>query len=80
MQISVIIIHPIFGSALADENGSYWVDGPVCKKPKLTTGGGDNYNAGFLTGYMNGCSLEESLATAACVSGFYVRNARPPTV
>lgn len=80
MNISEVIIHPIVKSAIATEEGLFELPGPYCKKPKLTTGGGDNYNAGYVTGHMNGCDPHECLVTACCNSGFYVRNARPPSV
>lgn len=48
------------------------------KKPKLTTGAGDNFNAGFVLGLMLGLSPDQALLTGMSTSGFYVRNAGSP--
>ena len=52
------------------------MEGPYCANPKLTTGAGDNFNAGFTLGMMMGFDLEEALTMGTANSGFYVRNAR----
>ena len=46
--------------------------------PKLTTGAGDHFNAGFCIGRLLGMDLAESLQIGVATSGFYVRNARSP--
>lgn len=79
MGVSSIVIHPIAGAAVADENGSCWIDGPYTKTPKLTTGAGDNFNSGFCNGWLAGLSGEECIATGVCTSGFYVRECHSPS-
>jgi sugar/nucleoside kinase (ribokinase family) len=79
MGIHGIVIHPTNGAAIATEKESLWVDGPYTPKPKLTTGAGDNFNAGFCSGWLAGMSAGESLALGVCSSGFYVRNAASAT-
>lgn len=76
LGIAGIVIHPTNGAAIATEKQSKWVDGPYTAKPKLTTGAGDNFNAGFCTGWLAGMEPAECLALGVCSSGFYVRNAR----
>ncbi|TVQ89679.1 MAG: carbohydrate kinase family protein [Bacteroidetes bacterium] len=76
LGIAGVVIHPTNGAAIATEKQSKWVDGPFTAKPKLTTGAGDNFNAGFCTGWLAGMEPAESLALGVCSSGFYVRNAR----
>ena len=78
LSLEFIVIHPVKGAAVSDANNSYWVDGPYTKKPLLTTGAGDNFNAGFCNGWLNGLSLKECLVTGVATSGFYVRNAFSP--
>ena len=55
------------------------VDSMFIKKPKLSTGGGDNFNAGLCFGQLAGLDFEESLYCANGTSGYYVRNAQSPT-
>jgi len=76
MQIDTVVIHPV-KQACAICKGEYcYIEGPYCEKPKLTTGAGDNFNAGFVLGKALGLALGESLALGAANSGFYVRNSR----
>ncbi|MDA3839382.1 MAG: PfkB family carbohydrate kinase [Candidatus Delongbacteria bacterium] len=79
MQIKAIVIHSIKQASVATEDNSFIVDGPYTPNPKLSTGAGDIFNAGFYGGYMAGLKLDECLATGVCNSGFYVRNERPAT-
>jgi sugar/nucleoside kinase (ribokinase family) len=76
--ISGIVIHPLNGAAIAHEKGTAWVDGPYTSEPKLTTGAGDNFNAGFCNAWLGGFEPAESLMMGVCTSGFYVRNAKSP--
>lgn len=76
--ISGIVIHPLNGAAIAHEKGTAWVDGPYTSEPRLTTGAGDNFNAGFCNAWLGGFEPAESLMMGVCTSGFYVRNARSP--
>jgi len=74
-----LVVHPV-KCACCVINGQFaYVEGPYCQKPKLTTGAGDNFNAGFCLGQSLGLSAEASLTLGVCTSGFYVRNAKSPT-
>lgn len=76
--ITAVVIHPLKGAAVATKNESHWIDGPYCQKPKLTTGAGDNFNAGFCNGWLAGLTPAECLCSGVCTSGFYVRECRSP--
>lgn len=75
MQIEGIVIHPTNGAAIATATQSQWIDGPYTPKPRLTTGAGDNFNAGFCNAWLAGLEPAECLAVGVCSSGYYVRNA-----
>lgn len=78
--VSCVVIHPREGAAGATDRGeAAWFDGPLCAKPKLSTGAGDHFNAGFSVAQMLGMSLEHCLATGTALSGAYVRDAASPT-
>jgi sugar/nucleoside kinase (ribokinase family) len=49
------------------------------QQPKISTGAGDHFNAGFCLGRVLGFSLRESLCIGAATSGYYVRTAKSPT-
>ena len=76
--LDVVVIHTLKTAACASQNDACQVDGPYCDTPLLTTGGGDNFNAGYLAGQALQCTSEESLLMGVATSGFYVRTGRTP--
>ncbi len=76
MQIKQVVIHPIKEAVSANENGTAHIEGPYAQDPVLTTGAGDNFNAGYCLGYLSGLSLQQCLITGVSASGFYVRNGK----
>jgi sugar/nucleoside kinase (ribokinase family) len=54
--------------------------GRYVKEPRISTGGGDNFNAGFCLGLLIGLSMEESMITAMANSGAYVQNGKSPSM
>ncbi len=79
LDLDAVVIHPTRNAACATEKGSAIFDGPYCQNPKLTTGAGDNFNAGFCKGLLAGLEPIEMLAAGVSNSGFYVRNGRSAT-
>jgi sugar/nucleoside kinase (ribokinase family) len=87
-------IKSIFGSANSDiiiihrTEDALAYDGIVfekcstffCIEPKILTGGGDNFNAGFCYSVVHNFDLFQSLIIANAVSGYYVRTAISPDV
>ena len=80
LQIETVVIHPTAFAAAADATGCTYVSGPYTEKPKITTGAGDHFNAGFCTGRLVGADLATSLQIGVATSGFYVREAKSPTL
>jgi len=80
LKIDTVVIHPTHFAAASDATGSTHVIGPFTAKPKITTGAGDHFNAGFCVGRMIGLDLAGSLQLGVTTSGFYVQNARSPTL
>ncbi len=76
--VHMVIIHPVKGAAVATSSGTFEIAGPYTPTPQLTTGAGDNFNAGFCNGFLAGLSPAECLASGVSTSGFYVRNSRSP--
>lgn len=75
-----VVIHATAFAAASSKNDNAIVDGPYCKKPYITTGGGDNFNAGYCLGIALDFSLEEALLLGCYTSGFYVRTGRSPSI
>jgi sugar/nucleoside kinase (ribokinase family) len=78
LQLAQVVIHPLEGAAVATAEGSWWVDGPYTAHPRLTTGAGDNFNAGYCHGILCGLKPWEALFCGVSTSGFYVRQMHSP--
>jgi sugar/nucleoside kinase (ribokinase family) len=75
-----VVIHPRRGAAAAIEDESATFAGPFVQQPKISTGAGDHFNAGFCVGRVLGFSLIESLCAGVGLSGYYVRTGESPSV
>lgn len=51
-----------------------------CKEPKILTGGGDNFNAGYCFSHFQDFDLFQSLLVANAVSGYYVKTGISPGI
>lgn len=80
LKIKYAVIHPLRSAYVAGESGVSHLEGPYAPSPVLTTGAGDTFNAGFCRGLLAGLEPEEAIGCGVCASGFYVRNARPPSL
>jgi hypothetical protein len=79
LALACVVVHPRRAAAAATSNESAHFAGPFISEPKISTGAGDHFNAGFCLARMLGMSLEESLCTGVATSGYYVRTAASPT-
>ena len=80
LGIHTVVIHPTSFAAAADPTGATHVVGAFTPKPKITTGAGDHFNAGFCIGRLLDLDLASSLQIGVGTSGYYVRNAKSPRV
>jgi sugar/nucleoside kinase (ribokinase family) len=79
LNLSCVVVHPRRGAAAATKDASAQFAGPFVQQPKISTGAGDHFNAGFCLGRVLGFTLEESLCTGVATSGYYVRSAESPS-
>jgi len=84
LQVHAVIIHPRGGAAACGHDGgavcSARFAGPFVARPRLSTGAGDVFNAGFCLGRLAGLPLDQSLAVGTAASGYYVRHAVSPAL
>ncbi|HET6407916.1 MAG TPA: PfkB family carbohydrate kinase [Chthoniobacteraceae bacterium] len=80
LKIDTVVVHPTHFASAADGSGSTHVVGPFTAEPKITTGAGDHFNAGFCLGRLAGFDLASSLQVGVATSGYYVRNAKSPSI
>lgn len=75
---AIVVIHPLAGAVAASSDSRAGIDGPFTPHPRISTGGGDHFNAGFALGSLMGVDLTTALALGVATSGYYVRTAESP--
>jgi ketohexokinase len=79
LGLGCVVIHPRKAAAAATATATAQFPGPFVQNPRISTGAGDHFNAGFCLGRILGLGLEESLCAGVASSGYYVRSARSAT-
>lgn len=79
LGLDCVVVHPRQGAASASGHAA-WFDGPLTAHPRLSTGAGDHFNAGFALAQTHGLAPEQCLACGVATSGVYVRDARSPSL
>lgn len=79
LDIEGVIVHPTDRASAVVEGQYVEVEGPYTPKPRLTTGAGDNFNAGVCLGLALNLPIQDSLTLGVGTSGFYVREGTSPT-
>lgn len=75
-----LLIHPTdYSISFADEGISI-MPGRVVERPKVLTGAGDNFNAGFALGWMLGFEISNCLLLAMATSGAYIQTGNSPDI
>lgn len=80
LNVKGLLIHPVDRALLVTSEGIIEEKGKVVQKPKISTGGGDNFNAGFCLGLLLSLDVNEALKTGIATSGFYVKNGNSPSI
>lgn len=80
LKIDRLVVHPIDRCFVFETEKKHELKGKLVSKPKVTTGGGDNFNAGFTFGLVHNCTTEHAMILAMATSGFYVANGKSPDI
>lgn len=80
VAVDTLVVHPVSYALAVSDGVAEAVAGPVCRRPKITTGAGDHFNSGFCLGKLLNLSNTESLMCGVSTSGHYVRNAASPGI
>ena len=75
VELEAVCVHPRDFAVSADANGTYGAVGPYTNSPKISTGAGDHFNAGYFTGVLIGLNQQQALTLGVLNSGYYVRTA-----
>src|SRR3989454_5708305 len=79
LPVGTIVIHPVSYALAISGDSVDVVKGPYISRPRITTGAGDHFNAGFCLGKLLGLDNSMSVLTGVATSGYYVRTARSPS-
>ena len=80
LAIETLVVHPVTFALAVSGGTAHVVAGPLCPKPKITTGAGDHFNSGFCLGKLLGLDNAMAVLCGVCTSGHYVRTAESPSV
>lgn len=80
VAVDTLVVHPTAFALAVTDGKADLVAGPICAKPKITTGAGDHFNSGFCLGKLLGLDNAASLLCGVSTSGHYVRTGDSPGV
>lgn len=80
LGIHTLVVHPVSYALVVRHGEVSFANGPRIPKPKITTGAGDHFNAGFCFGVLLGLGPAECVQVGVATSGFYVKEARSPGI
>jgi hypothetical protein len=80
LKVATLIIHTSKMSLAWDAEGTYANQPVFISTPTISTGAGDNFNAGFCTGALLGLDTESSLILANSTSNCYIRSGESPAI
>lgn len=78
IPVETVVVHPVAYALAVSDGRAEVVEGPVCRRPKITTGAGDHFNSGFCLGKLLGLGNAESVLCGVATSGHYVRTGESP--
>ncbi|AMR32221.1 hypothetical protein A0256_12710 [Mucilaginibacter sp. PAMC 26640] len=80
LGITILIIHTSKISLAWDAGGSYSNQPVFVANPTISTGAGDNFNAGFCIAQLMGMNTEQSLMLANSTSNCYIQTGHSPSL
>ena len=79
--IDELVAHtPYFAAAASAKEGCCVTPQNYCTSPLITTGAGDNFNAGYLAALLKGLPMPERLTVANAVTYLFVSRGRSPGI
>lgn len=80
INADILVLHRVKDALAFDGLSFEKCETFFCREPKILTGGGDNFNAGFCFARLYGFDLVLSLIFANAVSGYYVKTGISPGI
>ncbi len=80
LNLHALVLHTVSYSIAFNQQSGSISQGFYVNDPLLSTGGGDNFNAGFCTGMIMGLPLTQSLILGDASSSYYVSHGESATL
>jgi hypothetical protein len=80
LNIHTVIVHTARQSVARDQDGIYTQNTFFIKQPVISSGAGDNFNAGFATGRLLGLPTNLALVLGNATSALYMQSAKSPSI
>ena len=80
MSIAVLVIHTRDRCLAVTRSGVYQRAVRLLAKPKITTGAGDHFNAGYCLGLLLNCSPDDSMLLGMSAAEAFVKEGTSPTI
>lgn len=80
MSVHQVLVHPTDRSIIGTKNGVFEVKGRLVPEPRILTGGGDNFNAGFCLGLLMDLPIQQTMLLGMANSGAYITNGVSPEI
>jgi len=79
LGIDAVVIHWSQHAVGNDSDSEVSIEVPFTDTPRISTGAGDHFNAGFCLGRLLGGDLNANIQLGVATSGYYVREGHRPT-
>ena len=80
LGIYCFVVHTLYGAGGYCDGNYHYAPGYYTPHPAITTGAGDNFNAGFCLGLLGNLEVSQALLVGNASSGYYVRTAKSATL
>lgn len=80
LGLAHVVCHSTHYAVAADGTDTYVAEGPYVERPVISTGAGDNFNAGYCNALLHGLSTKACVTLGVAASGYYVREGHSPTM
>ena len=79
LEVDTLLIHHSKQALAFSEKGIFKMNSTIIENPMLSTGAGDNFNAGFCAGMLIETDLQSSLGLGHAVANYYMQTGMSPT-
>lgn len=80
LPVDTLLLHSSRQATAINSSGVYTADTFFVSQPLLSTGAGDNFNAGFVSGLLLNLDIEDAITVANAVAALYISTGISPQI